>query len=321
MASLLGKFTFSYLNPLLETGRRRGRLDVHDLPKIEPEVTAQYATQTLEGAWEASAAEKRPGMRFAKMIWARYRGLLCSVLGLRVCSDVLSFSSPIVMESIIGWLGDQYQRAPWWEPAGLPVRARGLYYVLVMAVTSLGQTFLQLHTRKVSERMASQVRTFAVVQLYQKSLRQKIHVRAQVTSGKVVNLMSSDSHRMLMAVPIFHVIPCAIFKVALGIRLLLRQLGAGPVITGVLVIIGFMPLSFLGINYIDHFLDKTAELRDRRLSQMGELLGAIKLIKSSGWESRESPAPLPPARLRMHAASFRSIISVVSDQTPPPLLR
>jgi hypothetical protein len=34
-----------------------------------------------------------------------------------------------------------------------------------------------------------------------------------LTPRQVVNLMSSDTHRMLMAVPIFHVLPCSVFKV------------------------------------------------------------------------------------------------------------
>ena len=39
-------------------------------------------------------------------------------------------------------------------------------------------------------------------------------------------------------------------------------------LTGLAVIVCFMPLSYLGISYIDHFLDKRAEVRDKRLSQV-----------------------------------------------------
>lgn len=180
MPGALSKLTFSYLNPLLETGRRKQRLDVEDLPEIDHAVSAKYSAKTLQSAWAGCAGEKRAGVRFARMIWARYKGLLCGVLGLRILGDLFSFSSPLIMEEIIGWLGDSTQRRVWWEPSGLPAKARGIYYVFVLAATELVQTFLHLHTRKISERMATQVRTFSVVQLYNKSLRQKIHVRAQV---------------------------------------------------------------------------------------------------------------------------------------------
>lgn len=124
VSRLLGGLTFGHLDPLFAVGARKQRLDDEDVPRCEESVSAAYAERTLEAAWLQTAPEKRPGVRFAKMMWARYKAVLCGVLGLRMTEDLLSFSGPMIMQEIIGWLGDPAQQAPWWEPSGLPAKAR-----------------------------------------------------------------------------------------------------------------------------------------------------------------------------------------------------
>ena len=62
-----------------------------------------------------------------------------------------------------------------------------------------------------------------------KSLRQKTHVRAAVTTGQVINLMSSDG-RFLEEIPqLLPRVPRAIVKATVGIFLLTRLMGRGAV--------------------------------------------------------------------------------------------
>ena len=109
-------------------------------------------------------------------------------------------------------------------------------------------------------------------------------VRAKVTSGQVVNLMSMDAGFLREIPRQLPRIPRCLVKAGVGVALLVRLMGRGAVAAGVAVMLSFCPLGYLGISRLDIYADKYANKRDKRQGQMGELLSAIKLVKLNGWE-------------------------------------
>ena len=96
------------------------------------------------GVWLAHAGAGHPGLRFLRAVASHFKGLLAGVLALRVVNDMLSFVGPLALEQIIGWLTDPRQRRPWWEPAGVPARWRGVYYIGVMSAVKLVNTGIRI---------------------------------------------------------------------------------------------------------------------------------------------------------------------------------
>ena len=131
--------------------------------------------------WERSAGwlgARHPGLRFIRAVASHFKGLLAGVLALRVANDMLSFAGRLALEQIIGWLENPAQACPWWEPAGLPPRLRGVYYVGVMSALSVLRTLLGVQEQALGITMGSQVSTWARAEIYTKALRQKTHVPA-----------------------------------------------------------------------------------------------------------------------------------------------
>ena len=311
MGNAFAKLTFSELTPILAFAKKQQRLEIDDLPPVQDADTCHAVLVDFAGVWQRSKGwwgAEHPGLRFIQAVAFHFKGLLGAVLVLRVVNDMLSFAGPLALEQIIGWLMDPAQRRPWWEPAGLPQRWRGIYYVAVMSATSLAGTFMGVQEQALGMTMGSQVSTWARAEIYVKALRQKTHVRAQVTSGQVINLMSMDAGFLREIPRQIPRIPRCIVKAGIGIALLVRLMGKvgtqatlaatgspgisltgclcfqGAVGAGVSVMVAFCPLGYLGISRLDFYNDKYASKRDKRQGQMSEMLSAIKLVKLNGWE-------------------------------------
>ena len=285
LARFMNAVTFSELSPLLSLATKNKRLEVADLPPLEERATCEHVLRDFGEVFSGCSTRRHPGIRFILAVSAHFRGLLLSVLALRVANDMLSFAGPLALEQILGWLVNPAQRRPWWEPAGLPLRFRGIYYVAVMSGASLVGTVFGVREQALGVTMGSQVSTWARAEIYTKALRQKTHVRAAVTSGQVVNLMSMDAGFLRQIPRLIPRIPRAIVKAGVGIALLSRLMGRASTAAGVGVMLAFSPIGYLGIANLDRCADKYAVKRDKRQGQMGELLAAIKLVKLNGWEA------------------------------------
>ena len=134
-AAAVGRMSGGEAVPLLRLANAKLGLEPEDLPPVRPDERCRHILDSFCGIWEESATwrgGKHPGLRFVRAVVARYKGTLLGVLALRVAADLLSFMVPLSMEKIITWLSNPYLARPWWEPTGLPIRARGLYYSAVM---------------------------------------------------------------------------------------------------------------------------------------------------------------------------------------------
>ena len=281
------RLTWSELTPLLALANARQRLEVEDLPPIQRRATCEAVLESFAGVWQRSArwlGGGRPGVRFVRAVASHFKGLLLSVLVLRVTNDMISFAGPLALEQIIGWLQDPAQRRVWWEPAGLPPQLRGLWYVAVMSVANLASTLIGVQEQALALTMGSQVSTWARAEVYTKALRQKTHVRAQVTSGQVINLMSMDAGFLREIPRQLPRIPRCIVKASVGIALLVRLMGRGAVAAGVSIMVVFMPLGYFGLRWLDVAADKYAAKRDVRQ-------GKSKPRSPAAWQSQSRSSP------------------------------
>ena len=89
-------------------------------------------------------------------------------------------------------------------------------------------------------------------------------MRAQVTSGQVINLMSMDAGFLREIPRQLPRIPRCIVKASVGIALLVRLMGRGAVAAGVSIMVVFMPLGYFGLRWLDVAADKYAAKRDVR---------------------------------------------------------
>ena len=105
----------------------------------------------------------------------------------------------------------------------------------------------------------------------------------ETTTGNIIQLISNDVQRLeqapLRALTLF----LAVFDLSAAVSLLLYFIGWQPLM-GVLFLISLIPCVMI-ISYACAILrEETAQVTDRRISRMNELVCGIRALKTHAWE-------------------------------------
>ena len=113
--------------------------------------------------------------------------------------------------------------------------------------------------------MGIRLRSTVILAVYQKSLRQSNAARAETTTGKVVNLMSSDATRMQWSGGYLHWLPCAFLQVFIGMYMLWQLIGPA-LFAGLAVIALNVPITYMNTMLMGRFSNKVSKTPSRRRS-------------------------------------------------------
>ncbi|KZT22415.1 P-loop containing nucleoside triphosphate hydrolase protein [Neolentinus lepideus HHB14362 ss-1] len=109
--------------------------------------------------------------------------------------------------------------------------------------------------------------------------------KAGADIGKIVNLMSTDTERISMAVSAIYYLYGAPFEIVLGSVFLYQLLGLSA-FSGFIVIVLAWPVSRWITQRAGRIGRAASNAKDKRTSIVNELLGAVRFIKFFAWEER-----------------------------------
>ena len=199
-AGLLSRATFSWLDPLLRTGAAKQKLALEDIYALPPSFESMRILEEFNTAWqrrtnEGASASRRPVWQLIGTMWDMFSGVYLGAMALKFASDMFKFMGPLSLQALLRWLGNAEAEPPVWA-AFVPTTYRGYYFVLVMSLASFLDYLCLAHTYSVGNGLGIRLRSTVILAVYQKSLQQSNAAQAETTTGKVVNLMSSDANRM-----------------------------------------------------------------------------------------------------------------------------
>jgi len=90
--------------------------------------------------------------------------------------------------------------------------------------------------------MGFQIRTALVQAMYRKSLLLSSAARAQHSTGKIVNVMSTDTYLIDQFLQYFHLMWCSVCMIIVAVALLIRAIG-WPAVVGLALILLSFPLA------------------------------------------------------------------------------
>lgn len=246
-SSCLSRLFYLWLTPLLRRGQR-GELDrpadIYHLPrKLRTSVVFRYFHQCWEVCRRGAAVQNgqdqwpRPVSRnLLNGTWSSHYqeeplelegdvgllrvlhkafGLRYYILGvLKVVVNVLSFAGPLLLSSLVNFM----------EEEGAPV-SRGVWCTLgLFATTLLSSVLRNIYVFEVS-KVALSARAALVLAIYDKALRVSGSSLAGFALGEVVNLMSTDSDRVVNFFNSFHELWSLPFCFSVTLYLLYLQVG------------------------------------------------------------------------------------------------
>ncbi|GAA6230797.1 multidrug resistance-associated protein 7-like [Lates japonicus] len=297
---------YLWLTPLLRRGQR-GELDrpadVYHLPrKLRTSVVCRYFHQCWEACRRGTAVSNgqdqwpRPVSRnLLNGTWSSHYleeplelegdvgllrvlhkafGLWFYLLGvLKVVVNMLSFAGPLLLSSLVNFI----------EEEGAPV-SRGAWCALgLFATTLLTSVLHNIYVFQVS-KVALSARAALVSSIYGKALRVSGSSLSGFTLGEVVNLMSTDTDRVVNFFNSFHELWSLPFRFSITLYLLYLQVGVA-FLGGLVVALLLVPFNkFLASRILSNNKDMLRH-KDSRVKLMTEILFGIRVIKFYNWES------------------------------------
>ncbi|XP_040892605.1 ATP-binding cassette sub-family C member 10 isoform X2 [Toxotes jaculatrix] len=296
---------YLWLTPLLRRGQR-GELnrpaDVYHLPrKLRTSVVCRYFHHCWEACRRGTAVSRRQDQwprpvsrNLLNGTWSSHYleeplelegdvgllrvlhtafGLRYYMLGvLKVMVNMLSFAGPLLLNILVNFM----------EEEGAPV-SRGAWCTLgLFATTFLSSVLQNIFLFEVS-KVALSARTALVSAIYGKALRLSGSSLAGFTLGEVVNLMSTDTDRVVNFFSSFHELWSLPFRFSITLYLLYLQVGVA-FLGGLGVALLLVPFNkFLASRILSnnkHML----RYKDSRVKLMTEILFGIRVIKFYNWE-------------------------------------
>jgi ABC-type multidrug transport system fused ATPase/permease subunit len=168
---------------------------------------------------------------------------------------------------------------------GLPAPGigRGIALAMALVILQLLGLLCQNHFYYRSNSSGVLIRGGLITTIYSRSLRLTTRARARLSTGRLINHISTDVSRIDFCCGFFHMSWSAVIQLVICLALLIANLGPSA-LAGFAVFILLAPIQ----NEIMKFLFRTRrnsmEWTDKRAKLLQELLGGMKLIKFFAWE-------------------------------------
>jgi len=190
---------------------------------------------------------------------------------IKLVSSLLTFASPLLLSSIIGFITSG-------EPSW-----RGVFYAGSLFLLSLADSILSNREQYLTAINVMRIRTCVISAIYRKTLRLSNQGRKDYTTGQIVNLMSSDSQRIVDLVQNFNNLWSAPLQLILSMILLYQQLGVA-IFAGLIVMLINVPFNGWIAVKLKEFQQLVMRQKDKRIKLLSEIFNGIKIIKIHAWE-------------------------------------
>ncbi|CAL1710985.1 unnamed protein product [Somion occarium] len=245
---------------------------------------------------EEKAARKGPESPEydASLVKSLYRTFFWSWWGsgaLKLFSDTLKTTTPLLNKVLLTWLTNSYiyYRASEDErAAGNLEKPQGVGYGIGLAfalfVMQESASLMTNHYMRISMTTGLSVRTAVIGAIFRKSLRLSGKARLDHNVGQITTMISADATSLDVSSYNIHELWVAPIQIAIGIGLLIGNLGYSALV-GLGVLIFAFPIQLILIGIIIQQRTKGIKITDSRVQLTTEVLQGIRLIKFYAWEN------------------------------------
>ncbi|KAG6010759.1 hypothetical protein E4U21_004147 [Claviceps maximensis] len=315
-AGFFSKLTFQWMTPLMTTGYKRP-LEHGDIWHVNPDRAVEPLTRKVKESFQrrVKKGEKNP------LFWALHEtfkfefwlGGFCALL-----NSFLQVISPFTLRYLIQFAADAYTANVQGTPA--PAIKNGIGLAIGVTVMQMLQALCVSHYIFRGMMMGGQSRAVLIAFIYEKSMVISGRAKAGNTkalivpeadivvddrkdgrrrktsqakkseqdglgwaNGRIVNLMSVDTHRIDQACALFHMIWASPIACLLTLVLLLVNLTYSALAGFALLVVG-VPAVTKAMQGLFRRRKAINKITDQRVSLTQEILQSVRFVKYFGWE-------------------------------------
>ncbi|VDD74815.1 unnamed protein product [Mesocestoides corti] len=263
----LGKLLFTWINETISKGFY-GELSS---TKFLPPLPASLCTTTLEFALDADLLPTTTNSKFksafplVKQLFTKF-GREITVLGcIKFVFSVLTLSSPVILNKFIEELTDFQAN---WRLAAL--------WGAALVASRLVTIFLDISYSYWTARFGLKTKISITCLVYRQLLRHKMSTLSEFSTGNLVNLLTSDTERIVNLTPSLNEVWAMPVQVIVAIWLLYYQVGFSCFV-GVAFLVVLLPLNKLLTNYIGKYSSALMHHKDLRVKNHVFTIFAVKI--------------------------------------------
>ncbi|XP_023680988.2 multidrug resistance-associated protein 1 [Paramormyrops kingsleyae] len=301
-ASFLSKILFWWFSGLVVKGYRKP-LQAEDLWCLREEDTSEKIITDLEQEWTAQCTkmqqqerslgtgvalgsrlaeqaqlirklqkEQSSGFCLLKTLARNFGPYFLSGTLCLVVHDAFMFSIPQILSLLLGFMRDE--DAPLWK---------GYFYASLMFLLSCLQSLFNHQYMYTCFTVGMRVKTAVMGLVYRKTLVISSAARRTCTVGEIVNLVSSDTQKLMDFVVYFNAVWLAPIEISLCLFFLWQHLGPSA-LAGIATVILIFPLNGFIAKKRSRLQEVQMKYMDGRIKLMNEILNGIKILKFYAWE-------------------------------------
>ncbi|KAG0369091.1 hypothetical protein BGZ54_000347 [Gamsiella multidivaricata] len=279
-ANIFSRYWFHYLQHVISLGYKQPlqQADIQDM--MPHRIRTRFSYSHLSSQWDHHVANRRAHGKepsLLLLVLSSYHSQWIPILVYRALSSALVFVGPVLMDSLMGFVGSYSTETP--KPVSL-----GIILSFGMFLSTVASALLEGQYYQLVTNMGIEARAALVSMIYRKALRLSPAARQTQTPGEINNHMSVDAERWSEALPMLPMWGSIPFEICIALWLLYRQLGWAA-LAGLGTIIAVAPFQTWMATFYSVAKDQKLEAMDNRIRLTSELMSNMKIVKLYGWES------------------------------------
>ncbi|KAF9372450.1 hypothetical protein CPB97_001258, partial [Podila verticillata] len=310
-SSVFSRLTFAWVQPLMTLGSKRP-IEKEDIWELTEQRRASYVATRFREFWAKEVAKHKESVIEAERIEAEialatsasgkliktkkpriYQPKLWKAINntflwqfwsaavLKVTGDSLQVFQPLVTKAILTFAQNSWNA----HANGLPLPP--LWHGILMAVAFFVMgvlSTLALHQFwQRSTGVGVGIRTSLITTIYRKGLLLSSKAKQDFSTGKITNLMSTDTARLDFLAGYFHILWTAPLMILLILVLLIVNMGPTALV-GFVFLTMFGPIQARIVSALSIIRRKSTLITDARVKLTQEVLQGMRVIKFYGWE-------------------------------------
>lgn len=268
--SIWKRLMFSWMNPLMKDGHERPLEDKDVWLLDTPDQSNTVETKFREN-WEAEMRNGNPSLVRAIRKTFFWDILLGGFF--KIFNDASQFIGPMILKQLI-LVARPDSKAP---PYVGYVLAAGLFAGQIVGAFSECQYF------QTVMRVGMHARSALVLTLFKRSTRLSPKGREGNDVGKISNLIGSDTEAIQTFCGGMYNLFSSPVRITVAIVLLYQELGPSAFVACVILVLA-IPLQKKLVSLSTKMFIKSKKSTDDRVRLIGELMGAMDVVKCYAWE-------------------------------------
>ncbi|KAI9096017.1 hypothetical protein K1719_026164 [Acacia pycnantha] len=267
--NVFSRLSFGWMTPLMGQGYRKP-ITENDVWKLDTWDQTDTLFEKFRKCWMLECQRSKPWLLRAlnnslgKRFW--WGGVY------KIFYDLSQFVGPILLNNLLksmqrgdpSWIGYIYAFCMF-VGVSFGVLCEGQYFQCVM-------------------RVGFRLRSTLVAGVFYKSLRLTHEDRSKFSSGKIMNMITTDASALQQVCQQLHGLWSSPFRIILAMVLLYQQLGVASLI-GLMMLVLMIPMQTIVLSKMRKFVREGQQQTDKRVSLMNEILTAMDTVKCYAWET------------------------------------